>query len=423
MAVESNGAAGSSRPLRIAIFTETFLPKIDGIVTRLCHTLKHLRAAGHEVLVVAPKGVDEFEGIRVHGVPGVAFPLYPELKLAIPRRSLSRTLNAFQPDLIHAVNPAMLAVSGFFYSTSRSLPLVVSYHTHLPKYLHYYGMGRLEPLMWWGMRLGYNRADLTLCTSSAMQNELTQQGIERVQLWQRAVDTELFHPGRASSEMRARLTQGHPEEKLLLYVGRLSTEKALERCRDVLAQLPGTRLALVGDGPHRKKLEEYFAGTPTYFAGFMKGPELASAFASADVFFLPSLTETLGLVLLESMAAGCPVVTARAGGTPDIVKDGVTGHLYDPREGPVRSIRLLLDDPAHHEVVRRQAREDVERWGWHAATKQLETFYLEMLHREKRLPKQVAEFRSRGASDSKICKELQISKATLRRHQRRQHVS
>ena len=405
-------------PLRIALITETFLPKIDGIVTRLCHTIRHLRASGNQLLIVAPRGIDEFEGVPVHGVPGFAFPVYPDLKLAVPRPSIARALQEFRPDIIHAVNPAVLGVSGFFYSAGHQVPLVVSYHTHLPKYLQYYGLGRLEPLMWWGMRQSYNRADLILATSTAMQRVLEEQGIHRVHLWRRGVDTDRFHPSRASLAMRSRLTEGHPEEKLLLYVGRLSAEKEIERCRDVLEALPGVRLALVGDGPHRDKLERHFAGTPTHFTGFLKGDELAAAFASGDAFYLPSRTETLGLVLLEAMAAGCPVVTSRSGGTSDVVQDGLTGHLCDPRDrgSATHAIRRILFDPAHHADLRRRARQDAEQWGWAPATRQLEGYYQQVIGREKRLGLQIAEQKGTGAPVEVICDRLAISKQTYRRH-------
>lgn len=415
---KAQSGPSSDRPLRIAILTETFLPKIDGIVTRLCHTLRHLRQLGHEVMVIAPKGIDDFEGSRVYGVSAFPFPLYPDLKIAIPRPAVGRALGAFRPDVIHAVNPAMLAVSAFYYSVRYRRPLVVSYHTHLPKYLKYYHLAMLEPFLWWSMRQGYNRADLTLATSSAMQAELTAEGIQRVQLWRRGVDTDTFHPSKASRAMRERLTQGHPEDKLLLYVGRLSAEKEIERCSQVLAAVPGLRLALVGDGPHREKLEKHFAGTPTYFAGYLRGEELAEAFASGDVFLLPSRTETLGLVLLESMAAGCPVVTPNAGGTSDIVQDGVTGHLYDPADdmGHVKAVQRLLADPAHHAEVRRNARLDAEQWSWAAATRQLADYYRGVLRREERLAREIRDLLAARKAPETICAELQISGATFRRH-------
>lgn len=409
------------RPLRVALFTETFLPRLDGSIRRVCQTLLHLREFGHEVLLIAPDGgINDFEGARIHGVPGFPFPLYPEVKLAIPRPSIGKALTAFRPDLIHAINPVSLGASAFYYSVQQKVPLVVSYHTHLPKYLRFYRLEFLEGLAWWGIRTSYNRADLTLATSSVMQGVLDEHGVRRVELWQRGVDTQLFHPERASDEMRTRLTQGHPQDKLLIYVGRMAAEKDIEHCRDALQGIPGLRLALIGDGPHRAKLERYFAGTPTYFAGHMKGVELAAAFASADVFFLPSSTETLGLVLLEAMASGCPVVATGAGGVMDIVKDGVTGRIYEPGNLSIAISRIheLLHDSVLRQKLKTEARAEAERWNWRAATRQLESFYHAVLSREEKLPQQITEYMARDASVHDTCKALQISRATLRRHTR-----
>jgi len=320
-------------PLKIVFFTETFLPKVDGIVTRLTKTVEHLVAAGEDVLVFCPEGgPDTYMGARVIGVPAMPLPLYPELKLALPRPAVAEALEAFAPDLVHVVNPAVLGLGGIWLAKSRQIPLVASYHTHLPKYLEHYGVGLLEPLLWELLKAAHNQAELNLCTSTAMVEELSQRGIQHTALWQRGVDTELFRPELRNPGMRRTLMGQHADsDSLLLYVGRLSAEKQIERIRPVLDAMPQARLALVGDGPHRQQLEKVFAGSATTFLGYMAGEELASAYASADAFLFPSSTETLGLVLLEAMAAGCPVVGANRGGIPDIVTDGVNGCLYDPR--------------------------------------------------------------------------------------------
>ncbi|WP_066379362.1 MULTISPECIES: glycosyltransferase family 1 protein [unclassified Anabaena] len=365
--------------MRIALFTETFLPKVDGIVTRLCHTVDHLQRIGHQVLVFSPEGgITEHKGAKVYGVSGFPLPLYPELKIALPRPAIGYALEQFQPDIIHVVNPAVLGLSGIFYSKFLKLPLVASYHTHLPQYLQHYGLGMLEGLLWELLKAGHNQAALNLCTSTAMMAELSAHGIERVDLWQRGVDTELFHPDLASSQMRDRLTQNHPESPLLLYVGRLSAEKEIERIKPILEAIPQARLALVGDGPHRQALEKHFAGTNTYFVGYLRGRELGSAFASADAFIFPSRTETLGLVLLEAMAAGCPVVAARSGGIPDIVTDGVNGYLFDPQadiQDAINATIRLLENKQERDTIRQNARREAEKWGWASATRQLQDYY------------------------------------------------
>jgi glycosyltransferase involved in cell wall biosynthesis len=365
--------------MRIAFFSETFLPKVDGIVTRLRNTIVQLRRAGHEVMIFAPEGgLTEFEGARVIGMRAGPFPLYPELKLALPRTSMRKLLEEFKPDIIHAVDPALLAIAGIYYADKMKLPLVVSYHTQIPKYLHYYKLGWSEAQVWKLLRLRHNRADLNLCTSSAMVEELTSHGVERVNLWQRGIDTDTYRrdrPAAELAEMRQYLTEGNPSAPLLLYVGRLSAEKNIEELKGILAGVPGARLALVGGGPHREALERHFAGTPTFFAGYLKGDKLAQAFSAADLFTLASKTETLGLVLLEAMAAGCPVIAARAGGIPDIVTEGVNGFLYDTNEEAIGHATRLLGDVALRETIRSCARLEAERWGWAAATRQLEMYY------------------------------------------------
>jgi glycosyltransferase involved in cell wall biosynthesis len=362
--------------VRIALFTETFLPKVDGIVTRLCHTIRHLTAHGNEVLVIAPKGAPRrFARAKVFGMPGIPLPLYPELTLAAPGPAIGRVLRRFRPDVIHVVNPAVLGLGGLYYSQTMGIPLVASYHTHLPKYLQHYGLGFLEGLLWHLLKLGHNQARLNLCTSSAMVNELQEHGIERLHLWQRGVDTELFHPQAYCLGMRERLTNGEPTRPLLLYVGRLSPEKEVSRLRILLEKMPQTRLALVGDGPGRPDLEKHFAGYDVVFTGYLQGQDLAAAYASADVFVFPSRTETLGLVLLEAMAAGCPVVAPRSGGITDVVNDGVNGFLFTPdsdQEFVAATQKLLAGD---RDPFRHQARLEAERWGWDAATRQLETYY------------------------------------------------
>ena len=373
--------------MKIALFTETFLPKVDGIVTRLTKTVQHLVAAGDQVLIFCPEGAPEtYMGAKVVGVPAMPLPLYPELKLALPRPMVSEALDAFAPDLVHVVNPAVLGLGGIWLAKTKGYPLVASYHTHLPKYLEHYGLGMLEPVLWELLKAAHNQACLNLCTSTAMVAELSEKGIQHTALWQRGVDTDLFRPELRSDAMRQRLLNGRSDSgQLLLYIGRLSAEKQIERIRPVLDAMPEARLALVGDGPYRQQLESLFAGSATHFVGYLAGDELASAYASADAFLFPSSTETLGLVLLEAMAAGCPVVGANRGGIPDIVSDGVNGCLYEPEgaDGGAGSLaaatQRLLGDPDQRQQLRRNAREEAERWGWAGATEQLRSYYRQVL--------------------------------------------
>ncbi|WP_269623866.1 glycosyltransferase family 4 protein [Prochlorococcus marinus] len=377
--------------MKIAFFTETFLPKVDGIVTRLTKTIQNLVQSGDEVTVFCPEGCpSKYMGAKVVGVPAMPLPLYPELKLGLPGPGVSDELENFKPDLIHVVNPAVLGLGGIWLAKTNNVPLVASYHTHLPKYLEHYGMGMLEPLLWELLKAAHNQATLNLCTSTAMVKELSEKGIQNTALWQRGVDTDIFRPELRDEQMRRRLLGNFSDEgSLLIYVGRLSAEKQIERIKPVLEALPSTRLALVGDGPYRQQLEKIFQGTSTTFVGYLSGNELASAYASGDAFLFPSSTETLGLVLLEAMAAGCPVVGANKGGIPDIISDGENGCLYNPDADDdgalslIEATKKLLGNEIERTEMRQAARSEAERWGWAGATKQLRSYYNDVLDKKQ----------------------------------------
>lgn len=371
--------------MRIALFTETFLPRVDGIVTRLVHTLEELGRMGHEVLVLAPGEAPERCGPHpVVRVRSLSFrPWYPEFRVGLPTPGIAHAMEAFRPDVVHAVNPVWVAAYGTLSARRRGLPLLASFHTNVPEYTTALGLGALRgPTERW-IRFLHNRSDVNLCTSGPMVAMAREMGMHDVALWPKGVDTRAFSPDRASAGMRARLTGGHPEDRLVLSVGRVSKEKSLEALLEPVRRLPRTRLAVVGDGPHRAELERRFAGTPTVFAGALEGEELAAAYASADVFAFPSTTETLGLVALESMASGVPVVGARAGGIPFAVDDGRTGLLVEPGDADELTDRLarLLDDPALRARMGAAGRAEAEKLGWRAATEALVGHYEHAIER------------------------------------------
>lgn len=369
--------------MRIAMFTEVFLPKIDGVVTRVVRTLEHLAELGHEVLLFAPGDPPAtYAGHRVVRVRGVSLQfLYPELKVGIPTPNIARAMDAFQPHVVHAVNPIWLAAYGVLSAGRRDLPQLASFHTDVPNYTESLRIGWLRhPVEAWTRYL-HNRSGVNLCTSDPMVERAREVGIRRVGLWPKAVDTVAYHPGHASAQMRARLTDGVPQAPLVVYVGRMSREKNLDQLIEPMRRLrrrvPGVRLAMVGSGPQVEELKDQFDPAWTVFTGYMSGTQLAQAYASADVFAFPSTTETLGLVALESMASQVPVVGARAGGVPFVIDDGETGFLVDPHDtqGWVDRLEQLLTDQCLRERMGVAARKETERHSWRAATEALVRFY------------------------------------------------
>lgn len=365
--------------MRVAVFTETAPPNVNGVVRRLDETIRLLQSSGDEILVFAPAGkTARWHGAEIVGAPAIPLPMYPEIVVGMPRPALRSRLAKFCPDVVHAVNPAVLGAGGILYARSLDIPVVASFHTHLPRYLHHYGLGIFEPLAWDLLRSLHNQAVINLCISAPIAEELRARGVARVEVaWRGGVDTSLFHPGRASRAMRERLTGGHPEAPLVISVGRLSAEKGLEIFASMLPHLPGMRLAFIGDGPHRATLEQRLAGAPVHFTGYLAGADLAAAVASADVLVFPSQTDTLGLVLLESMAAGTPVVAARCGGAPDLVRHGFNGQLFAPGDvaAAAACVRHLVHDPLQRELIRVAGRREADRWTWSAATEDLRRWY------------------------------------------------
>jgi glycosyltransferase involved in cell wall biosynthesis len=246
------------------------------------------------------------------------------------------------------------------------VPTLASFHLDLATLMQFFGLGFLEPVIWWYTRTNFNAADYALAPSRRVQHELIRHGVKDVGLWRRGVDAEQFHPRYASPDMRTRLGGGTPDETILLYVGRLSSEKQIDKLRTVLETVPGTRLAIVGDGPARQELEQHFAGTHTRFMGYLRGEELSSAFASADIFVFPSAIETFGLVLIEAMAAGLPVVTSRVGGADDVVRPGVNGYLFNVGDvrGMIDGVRAIMSRPHKRQVMGRNARMFAETQSW-----------------------------------------------------------
>ncbi len=353
--------------LRIALFTETFLPKIDGIVNTLCHLLDHLAARGHESIVFAPSGGPRYYSkSRIVGLNGVPFPLYPELKLVPPVISVLDDLRSFQPDLVHVVNPVSLGYVGLRHARRLKLPLVASYHTDVPGFAKQWGLRFCyRPLVRF-FRWIHNHADLNLCPSTVTQRELMAQGYRHVQVWTRGVDSNLFDPRCRDVGWRQRLSEGEPDKTLLLYVGRLSPEKRVDWLAPVLDALPDARLAIVGDGPARSQLERQFANRAVHFTGYLSGLDLAAAYASADIFVFPSANETLGNVVLEAMASGLPVVAARSGGLLDHVVDGETGFLFEPesQDALVEAVRRLVDQPYLARAIGVKGRSHIVHQSW-----------------------------------------------------------
>ena len=371
--------------MRIALLTEVFLPKIDGVVTRTTRHLDQLAALGHEVLIFAPGNPPaEYAGFEVVPIRSHSLKVYPEVKHGMLGPKTYRRLREFNPDVVHAVNPIWTAG----WSTlvvARRYPVVASFHTDVPEYCLKLGIPWVKPIAEWGLRTFHGRAGLNMVTSGPMMDKAADYGIENVRLWPKAVDTESFTPAARTREMRSLLSDGHPDDPLIIFIGRISAEKSVDRCipivEEVRKRVPNARLAFVGEGP---LYDELRANPPAWatFTGYLSGADLSAAYASGDVLLFPSTTETLGFAALEAFASGVPVVAAKAGGLPFVVADGETGVLVDP-EAPDAAwadpIERILTQPELRERMSAAGRAEAERWTWRASTETVLGYYDEVI--------------------------------------------
>ena len=350
--------------MRVAIITENFLPKLDGVTRTLARLLEHLQMQGNQALLLGPdSGMEQYAGAELVGTAGLPLPFYPELKFNFFRPLFLRRLNEFRPDIVHLVDPVVLGATGLAAARVLNRPVVSSYHTNLAAYCGHFGFSLLTRPMWSYNRFIHNQCALTFCPSPSTGTMLREHGFERVHIWPRGVDTKLFRPERRSESLRASWLKDHgnaddEEKAILLYVGRVSWEKNLRLLTTAYRAMDHTRchLVIVGDGPALKEIQQAVGDVPVTFTGYLKEEELATAYASADVFAFPSTSETFGQVVLEAMASALPVAGVLSEGVRDLVVDGQSGFLLDPtgldEQEQARSYRIRLEHLVYNVVMR-----------------------------------------------------------------------
>ncbi|XP_024981898.1 sulfoquinovosyl transferase SQD2-like isoform X1 [Cynara cardunculus var. scolymus] len=373
----------TTKPRRIALFVEPSpFAYVSGYKNRFQNFIKYLREMGDEVMVITThEGVpQEFHGAKLVGSRSFPCPWYQNvpLSLALSPRIINE-VKQFKPDIIHASSPGIMVFGALAIAKMLCVPIVMSYHTHVPVYIPRYTFSWLVKPMWLVLKFLHRAADLTLVPSAAIAKDLRQARVtaaNKIRLWNKGVDSESFNPIFRSQEMRVRLTNGEPDRPLIVHVGRIGVEKSLDFLKSVMEKIPEARIAFIGDGPYREDLEKLFVGMPAVFTGTLQGDELSQAYASGDVFVMPSESETLGLVVLEAMSSGLPVVAARAGGIPDIIpeeQEGKTGYLYTPGDldDCLNKLVPLLHDAKLRENIGQAARVEMEKFDWRAATKMI----------------------------------------------------
>ncbi len=359
--------------MRVAIVTESFLPRVNGVTNSVLRVLEHLSAHGHQALVVAPgAGADDHRGTPVVRVPAVDLPRVSSLPVGVPTRRVLTALADFGPDVVHLASPFVMGARGVWAARRLGIPTVAVYQTDIAGFAGHYGLGLTARAAWrWTRRL-HAQADRTLAPSTWAVEALQEHGVPRVHRWGRGVDVELFHPSRRDAALRASLAPGG--ELLVGYVGRLSPEKRVDRLA-ALADLPGVRLVVVGEGPEEAQLRRDLPGAA--FLGFKSGTDLAAAYASLDVFVHTGPHETFCQAVQEALASGVPVVAPDAGGPRDLVRPD-TGYLFAD-DVQLRRAVVELGDPLRRRRFGQAARRWVRGRTWSAVCDELLGHYAAVL--------------------------------------------
>jgi phosphatidylinositol alpha 1,6-mannosyltransferase len=361
--------------VRVAIVTESFLPQVNGVTNSVLRVVEHLHDRGHQALIIAPGGgPDRYLHARVRRVRAVDLPVITSLPIGVPSPKVHAALAEFAPDVVHLASPFVLGAGGLRAARRLGIPTVAVYQTDVAGFAAAYGLSRGSRAAWRWIRRLHSNATRTLAPSTDSVRALTEHGIPRVFRWGRGVDTKLFSPERADPLLRNQLA---PNNELLVgYVGRLAPEKQVARLA-ALHGMPGVRVVIVGAGPDEPALR---AALPdAAFLGFRTGVELATAYASLDVFVHTGPHETFCQAVQEAMASGLPVIAPDAGGPRDLVDHGRTGFLLSSFEELLPSAVDKLRDDAVRWGMGMAARSNVLGRTWPAVCDELLGHYRQVL--------------------------------------------
>ncbi|RVT94820.1 glycosyltransferase family 4 protein [Sphingomonas crocodyli] len=372
--------------LRVALFTGNYNYVRDGANQALNRLVGYLLKKGAAVRIYSPTidnpafpPTGDLVGVPAFPVPGRGEYRFP---IGLPLR-VRRDITRFAPNIIHVASPEVLGHRAITLAHARNLPVVASVHTRFETYPRYYGLAFLEPLVLALLRRFYRRCNAIFAPSESMAQLLREQRMNYdVGIWSRGIDREIFQPARRDLDWR-RGFGIEDDMPTIGFVGRLVMEKGLDVFADTIDELNRRhvrhKVLVVGEGPAREWFEKRLP--EAVFAGFQRGEDLGRAVASMDMLFNPSVTETFGNVTLEAMAAGLPVVAARATGSESLVDDGVSGRLIQP--GRTRAfadaLKLYCNDADARAAAGAAGLEASRPYGWDEVNQVLVDGYLRII--------------------------------------------
>ncbi|HXZ23129.1 MAG TPA: glycosyltransferase [Methanomassiliicoccales archaeon] len=382
--------------MRIAMFTDTYLPSRDGVVTSILTTRSELQRRGHEVFVFAPdagrdaakeEGVCYLRSVGFRRYPGYHVPIFPTNKCEI--------LKKLDIDVIHSQGLLFMALRSMFAGRSLKKPVVTSFHTMVTEAIQYYNFTPFPDymasrLIWIYLRSLLQRSEAVIAPTEAIANELRGYAprMRRIEVIPTGVDAERFNPRNDGSAIRAKY--GLEDKRVVMNLGRIAREKNMELVlkgfEELRKQEDDVALMVVGEGPAReyytKMAEDLGLGRSVVFTGFVPDDELPCYYAACDAFTIASKFETQGLVVLEAMATGKPVSGIDYRAVAEIITDGENGYLFkESASGWLESTKKALNA---NEALKVRARERAEQYTIHEATGRLVEVYQASIHSKRK---------------------------------------
>ena len=369
--------------MRIAFFTDTYMPEINGVTNTLSRLETYLRSRRISYAIFAPaydgntvstgeasagSGADGGPYKTLHRFKGFTTQFSPESRLAFPAFwEIDRICDKYKPSLVHVITELGVGVRGMRYAVTRDIPLVMSYHTDYCGYLSYFNLDPIKPLLEKYLAWFYGFSRRTLVPSRHTLGELSAKGYQNLGIWSRGIDADRFNPAYRGEEMRNRFGKG---KFIFLYAGRLSPEKGLDMllyaAETIERRFPGKAVfVFTGSGPCEGMIRRG-NWSNVFVTGFLRGDELSRMYASADCFAFPSGTETFGNAALEAMASGLPVAGIASGGVTDFLSHGHNALLcaIDDRKAFTDNLIAIMEDDALHRRLAANARTTALSRGW-----------------------------------------------------------
>lgn len=372
--------------MRVAIVTESFLPNINGVTNSVLRTIEQLSNSGDQVLVIAPAAANTpttYAGHPVKSVPVINTQnfLPTGMPMGLPQKRIKHLLDGFTPDVIHLASPFALGSYANKVAKQLHIPSVSIYQTDLGGFAKQYGFGIAQNSLQKILYKIHSQTDRTLAPSTASCLDLHLAGVPEVYLWRRGIDTQLFNPNKRNQSLRKEWKKGEQAKMIVGFVGRLAQEKRIGDLQ-TLQNNPNIQLVIVGDGPHRNKLEQQLPHA--IFLGLKTGEELAQIYASFDLFIHPGPNETFCQAVQEALSSGIPAIVPLTGGPADLIAHGRTGYVIDIAD----PIKLNKTVNLHHErgdrkQMRIAARDSVSMRTWTRINNELKEHYEVVIEQKK----------------------------------------